>query len=118
MIYDELKNIITEENFNEYKNMVTSSIFKKYFETAHPNIKHSLLEQFRMHRQIMGVINRFYENRLKAGLPVDIENISKAHDITIKGENGFRFIEPQKHVYWINSGEIVVDNKKEKIEER
>jgi AAA ATPase len=114
---DELKNIITEENFNEYKNMVTSSIFKKYFETAHPNIKHSLLEQFRMHRQIMGVINRFYENRLKAGLSVDIENISKAHDITIKGENGFRFIEPQKHVYWINSGEIVVDNKKEKISE-
>ena len=115
---DELKNIITEENFNEYKNMVTSSIFKKYFETAHPNIKHSLLEQFRMHRQIMDVINRFYENRLKAGLPVDIENISKAHDITIKGENGFRFIEPQKHVYWINSGEIVVDNKKRKIYER
>ena len=115
---DELKNIITEENFNEYKNMVTSSIFKKYFETAHPNIKHSLLEQFRMHRQIMDVINRFYENRLKAGLPVDTENISKAHDITIKGENGFRFIEPQKHVYWINSGEIVVDNKKIKISEK
>ena len=114
---DELKNVITEENFNEYKNMVTSSIFKKYFETAHPNIKHSLLKQFRMHRQIMGVINRFYENRLIAGLPVDIENISKAHHITIKGENGFKFIEPQKHVYWINSGEITVDGKKEKISE-
>lgn len=114
---EELKNIITEENFNEYKNMVTSSIFKKYFETANPNIKHSLLKQFRMHSQIMSVINRFYENRLIAGLPLEIENISKAHNITIKGENGFKFIEPQKHVYWINSSEIVVDGKKEKISE-
>ncbi|WP_236846250.1 AAA domain-containing protein, partial [Campylobacter devanensis] len=57
---EEAKQLLTEDNFHKYEKMVTASVFKEYFETAHHNIKHSLLEQFRMHTEIMNVINRFY----------------------------------------------------------
>lgn len=114
----QVKNILTEENFNKYENMVTSSIFKTYFEQAPKEIKHSLLTQFRMHSDIMEIINRFYENRLNAGIPKDKEDEVKAHQLEIKRTNGLSFIKRNRHAYWIDSSEIKLSqNKKAPIYE-
>ena len=103
---NEIKNILTEENFNKFEKMVTSSIFKEYFEKAPKEIKHSLLTQFRMHSDIMNIINRFYEGRLKLGIPKDKEDILKDHKLEIKRTDNLPFILPNKHAYWIDSSSI------------
>lgn len=114
----QVKSILTEENFNKYENMVTSSIFKTYFEQAPNEIKHSLLTQFRMHSHIMEIINRFYENRLKAGVPKDKEDTVKDHQLEIKRTNRLSFIKRDRHAYWIDSSEIKLSqNKKASIYE-
>ena len=114
----QVKSILTEENFNKYENMVTSSIFKTYFEQAPKEIKHSLLTQFRMHSHIMEIINRFYENRLKAGIPKDKEDTVKDHQLEIKRTNRLSFIKRDRHAYWIDSSEIKLSqNKKASIYE-
>lgn len=119
----EVKEILTEENFKKFENMVTSSIFKEYFEEANENIKHSLLSQFRMHSDIMEVINRFYENRLKSGLlesgmTKEKENEAKAHLLEIKRINNLPFITKDRHAYWIDSSVIKTrQSKEEKIYE-
>lgn len=114
---EETKQLLTEDNFHKYEKMVTASVFKEYFETAHYNIKHSLLEQFRMHTEIMNVINRFYENRLKSGLSPELEKNSKNHGITIKASDGLNFINPDKHAYWIDSGVLDLNGQTEYIAE-
>lgn len=93
----------TRENFRKYKKMVTASLFKEYFEKADRSIKHSLLVQYRMHSQIMGVINRFYENKLQNGLSVMEENEKKAHGLSLTACDGTMLIKPNKHAYWIDS---------------
>jgi len=98
-----LKEILTEENFRKYKNMVTASLFKSYFEQADKKIKHSLLTQYRMHSDIMNVINRFYEGRLNSGLSIAEENWEKAHNLKIDGIDGSSFIQLKNHVYWLDS---------------
>ena len=103
---EEVKDLITEENFKRFKNMVTASLFKSYFENADPEIKHSLLTQYRMHSDIMNVINRFYDNRLKAGFSPETEKTAKSHDLTIRGIDGLSFITPDKHAYWIDSSQF------------
>ncbi|MCR4954024.1 MAG: AAA family ATPase [Treponema sp.] len=100
---EELRAVLTEENFNKYKNMVTASLFKSYFEKADEKIKHSLLTQYRMHSDIMNVINRFYDGRLRNGLSTGEEAWEKAHNLKIDGIDGSSFIQPMNHVYWINS---------------
>lgn len=109
----EVKEILTEENFKKYENMVTSSIFKEYFENANENIKHSLLSQFRMHSDIMQVINRFYENRLESGMTKEKENEEKAHLLEIKRTNNLSFITKDKHAYWIDSSSVKLPQSRE-----
>ena len=114
----EVKEKLTMENFEKFENMVTSSIFKDYFEEANENIKHSLLSQFRMHSDIMGVINRFYENKLKSGLlesgmTKEKENETKAHLLEIKRVNNLPFITKDRHAYWIDSSAIKMRQSKE-----
>ena len=64
-IPEEIRDLLTQENFRKFKKMVTSSLFKDYFEQADESIKHSLLVQYRMHSDIMDIINRFYEQQKK-----------------------------------------------------
>ena len=103
---ENLKELLTEENFKRFRRMVTASLFKEYFEKADSLIKHSLLTQYRMHSDIMNVINRFYDGRLNNGLDKDTENKIKNHDLTIKAIDGTRFIVPDKHAYWIDSSTL------------
>ena len=103
---EEIKELLTKENFKKFENMVTSSLFKDYFEQASENIKHSLLVQYRMHSDIMEIINRFYEQRLSCGNSEEVERLEKNHDLTIKGVDGSTFIKPENHAYWIDSSAL------------
>lgn len=100
---EEANPLITEDNFKRFRKMVTASLFKEYFESANISIKHSLVVQYRMHSDIMHVINRFYEGLLENGLKPSEEQKSKAHDLYIPGADGGSFISPDKHAYWIDS---------------
>ena len=103
---DESPSLLTPENFRRFQNMVTASLFKNYFERADDSIKHSLLVQYRMHSDISGVINRFYDNRLRNGSSPDQEAAEKAHGLAIKGVDGLPLIVPKSHAYWIDSSNL------------
>ena len=103
---EEIKELLTKENFKKFENMVTSSLFKNYFEQASETIKHSLLVQYRMHSDIMEIINRFYEQRLSCGNSEEVERLEKNHDLTIKGVDGSTFIKPENHAYWVDSSAL------------
>ena len=105
-IPEELRDLMTKDNFRRFKKMVTSSLFKEHFERADDSIKHSLLTQYRMHSDIMDVINRFYELRLTKGLSDDEEASRKAHGMLIDGIDRSRFIVPERHAYWIDSSSL------------
>ena len=103
---EDLREVLTEDNFKKYKNMVTASLFKAYFEQADTKIKHSLLTQYRMHSDIMNVINRFYDGRLRNGNSPEVEKKEKAHKLLIEGIDGSSFIQPKNHVYWLDSSAL------------
>ncbi len=103
---EDLKNLLTIENFKRFKNMVTASLFKDMFESADESIKYSLLTQYRMHKDIMDIINRFYDNKLELGLTAEQQEKQKYHGLTIKGLNGGKLIVPENHAYWIDSSEL------------
>ena len=96
-----LQSLLTKENFYRFRDMVTASLFKEYFEQAHSEIKETLLIQYRMHPEIMAVVNHFYENKLKCGLPNPDE--ARQHGLTITGRTGTPFITPATHAIWIDS---------------
>lgn len=93
--------VLNEQNLDRFKNMVTASLFKEYFERADESIKTSLLVQYRMHPQIMNIINHFYGQQLKCGL--ENPDVQRAHQLIIPSANGTSFIHPDKHCYWIDS---------------
>lgn len=103
---EELRSLLTKENFDRFKKMVTASLFKEYFEKADDRIKHSLLTQYRMHSDIMQIINRFYDNRLQNGLSPAEEAVQRSHGLTIPGVDGSAFIRPDSHAYWIDSSHL------------
>jgi superfamily I DNA and/or RNA helicase len=94
-------NLLTKDNFKKYKKMVTASLFKDYFEKADNSIKMSLLTQYRMHTDIMNMVNFFYENRLIQG--IDNTDLSRNHKLTISATDGSKFILPSRHALWIDS---------------
>jgi Superfamily I DNA and RNA helicases and helicase subunits len=100
---EEIKELLTMDNFNKYRDMVTASLFKEYFEKADESIKATLLRQYRMHSDISAVINRFYEHKLENGLSAEAEAQLKAHGMTISGVNKAPMIQPGHHAYWIDS---------------
>lgn len=97
------ESILTEENLDRFQNMVTASLFKEYFEKAHSNLKHSLFAQYRMHGDIMDLINCFYENRLQCGLNKEAIEKEKNHELDIIGADGNPLIIRKRHGYWIDS---------------
>lgn len=100
------ESLLTKSKLKEFEKMVTSSLFKQHFEEANGSIKSSLFTQYRMHPQIMDLINVFYENRLKCGLS-DPDN-ERSHGLTIGSaqHKSLRFIRPEIHAYWINSSRL------------
>jgi hypothetical protein len=101
---------LTAENFERFKRMVTSSLFKEHFENAPDSLKSFLFTQYRMHPQIMRVVNQFYENRLQCGLSDPDGNLPdsdprghRVHGLTLVGEKSQNYIVPERHVAWLDS---------------
>ena len=101
---------LTRENFERYQKLVTASLFKEHFEKADDAIKASLFTQFRMHPQIMRVVNHFYEYRLECGLPdPDGEQSNsdprghRMHNMTLTGPDERAYVTPERHALWIDT---------------
>lgn len=100
---DEEMELMSKENFRKHKNMITASHFKELFAKAPAEIKASLWTQYRFHKDIMDIVNCFYEGKLECGIPEEDMETAKAHNLTIPSLNGTEFITPSKHAYWIDS---------------
>ncbi|MUG97172.1 AAA family ATPase [Scytonema sp. UIC 10036] len=88
-IAEELKMTKDELSF------VKESLFKVQFEAAHPSIKQMLTIQYRMHPQIMGAINQFYQHRLTCGIPEP--DTKRAHYL------GGSIIQENHHILWVKT---------------
>lgn len=108
---------LTMQDFNKYKDMVTASLFERYFENASSSIKETLLYQYRMHSDIMDIINIFYDSYLKDGNEDNYTYDTKAHYLEIRSTSGTEMIIPDRHAYWFDSstlgGERIFEQRKQ-----
>ncbi len=98
---------LTMADFNKYKDMVTASLFERYFEKAGSSIKETLIYQYRMHSDIMDIINIFYDKQLKDGNEDNNTYDTKAHYLDIRSVSGTEMIMPGRHAYWFDSSEVL-----------
>lgn len=109
--------LLSPENFQRYEKMVTASLFKEHFENADPSLKSTLWTQYRMHPQIMEVINHFYEGRLACGLqdPDGFDTPKnpgghRVHGLTLHGNDRVELLTPDRHVLWLDSSKDARNN--------
>lgn len=103
---------LTAENIKRYEHLVSASLFKQHFEDAAPSLKAFLLTQYRMHPQIMDVVNKFYENRLTCGLadpdgllPTTPKRDVRLHGLELNGPGGVSYLSTDQHVLWVDSSQ-------------
>lgn len=94
---------ISEADFERFRKMVTASLFEELFEQAPQAIKATLWMQYRMHPQIMDVVNVFYDGRLEAGPDRETLALRRPHHIQIRDRQGGLLLEPQQHLLWVDS---------------
>ncbi len=71
------------------------SLFKSQFEAADESIKQMLTTQYRMHPNIMGAINQFYDGKLECGILEP--DTKRAHHLAGK------IIQQSHHILWLNT---------------
>lgn len=92
---EELSNTdLTVENLRKYEKLVTASLFKELFEKAPDSLRERLTIQFRMHPDIMKMINHFYEGQLECGNP----DKERKHHLEFKG-----LLSKNDHLLWIDT---------------
>jgi len=95
---------IAAEDFERYRKLITASFFQELYEAAPDSIRQALVEQFRMHPQIMAIINQFYDGLLTAaGGSAQLGKLRR-HYLSIRDRQGGWFLEPDQHVLWVDSG--------------
>ncbi|HAS6361806.1 TPA: AAA family ATPase [Vibrio vulnificus] len=131
--------VLTKDNLRRFEKLVTASLFKEHFENADPSIRERLIVQYRMHPQIMKIVNHFYEGQLRYGFdsPERSEQINKEnqdrrhlHGIVIEGKNN-KLISSEKryakdgdeyrvedHILWIDTSYDLKGNPFRESEER
>ena len=97
---------LTMDDFKKYKDMVTSSLFQQYFENGSDDIKETLTYQYRMHKDIMNIVNQFYDGYLKDGNEDKYNQGCKEHGLYIHSTSGTSMIIPERHAYWFDSSEL------------
>ena len=90
---------VTKETLDKYESLVETSLFKKLFSEAKTN-KFMLVKQYRSHKQIMDIVNLFYEDKLILGNKQ--QNNLKQHYLELES-NGLKLFTNDIHTYWINS---------------
>lgn len=92
---------LSKENLERFERMVTASLFKEHFEGADEAIRGRLSVQFRMHPQIMSLVNRFYEGTLSCGLSQPDKE--RAHPFVLPDVSGNPMLKAEDHVLWIDT---------------
>ncbi|MCS0592597.1 AAA domain-containing protein [Massilia norwichensis] len=102
---------LTRDNLERFGDMVSASLFKRHFENAPATLKAFLFTQYRMHPQIMEVVNAFYEGKLTCGLSdpdglnsETLERDIRQHRLELFGPDRIAYLKPDQHVLWIDSG--------------
>jgi hypothetical protein len=103
----ESRSSLTRQNLHRFEKMVTASLFKSHFEAADDAIRARLEVQFRMHPQIMAMINHFYEQRLVCGLTNP--DVQRAHHLTLVDKNNQPVVTGADHVLWVDTSRNLDD---------
>lgn len=103
----ESRTALTNQNLLRFEKMVTASLFKSHFEAADDAIRARLEVQFRMHPQIMSMINHFYEQRLVCGLANPDEQ--RAHHLILIDKNDQPVVTAADHVLWVDTSRNLDD---------
>ncbi|MGL5063987.1 MAG: AAA domain-containing protein, partial [Microcoleus sp.] len=74
---------------------IKESLFKVLFEKADDRIRIMLKTQYRMHPQIMGAINQFYEDKLTCGILEP--DVKRAHNLS------GNIVQENHHILWIKT---------------
>lgn len=74
---------------------IKESLFKVLFENASDSIKQMLTTQYRMHPQIMGAINQFYDQKLNCGIAEP--DARRAHNLAGK------ILQENNHILWVKT---------------
>ena len=100
MLHDNTIEEIAEEmnSTKEELDFLEESLFKTHFETATEKIKQMLTIQYRMHPNIMGAINQFYQHRLQCGL-LEADQ-QRAHNL------GGKIIPKNQHIIWVKMPQL------------
>ena len=104
----ETQTLLTRDNLRRFEKMVTASLFKSHFEMADDVNRARLNVQFRMHPQIMAMVNHFYEGQLECGLlrPDDDPNpkLRRIHGLSLKNvDGGSALLTPDDHALWVDT---------------
>ncbi|MEI7086315.1 AAA domain-containing protein [Pectobacterium versatile] len=105
----EAQTLLTRDNLRRFEKMVTASLFKSHFEMADDAIRARLSVQFRMHPQIMAMVNHFYKGgELVCGLlrPDDDPDprLRRVHGLTLKSvDGGSPLLTPDDHALWVDT---------------
>ncbi|WP_217542599.1 DEAD/DEAH box helicase [Vibrio metschnikovii] len=104
----EAQTLLTRDNLRRFEKMVTASLFKSHFEMADDANRARLNVQFRMHPQIMAMVNHFYEGQLECGLlrPDDDPDpkLRRVHGLTLKNvDGGSSLLTPGDHALWVDT---------------
>lgn len=104
----EVQTLLTRDNLRRFEKMVTASLFKSHFEMADDSNRARLNVQFRMHPQIMAMVNHFYEGQLECGLlrPDDDPDpkLRRVHGLTLKNvDGGSALLTPGDHALWVDT---------------
>ncbi|MBO2552371.1 AAA domain-containing protein [Shewanella algae] len=102
------QSLLTRDNLRRFEKMVTASLFKSHFEMADESIRARLNVQFRMHPQIMAMVNHFYEGQLECGLkrPDDDPDLKlrRVHGLTLENvDGGSPLLTPEDHALWVDT---------------
>lgn len=104
----EVQTLLTRDNLRRFEKMVTASLFKSHFEMADDSNRARLNVQFRMHPQIMAMVNHFYEGQLECGLLRPDHDpdpkLRRIHGLTLKNvDGGSALLTPSDHALWVDT---------------
>ncbi|MEG8219113.1 AAA domain-containing protein [Sphingomonas sp. HH69] len=99
------------ELLRKYERLTTASLFRDGFAEIDSKSRAALHTQYRMHPQIMALVNRFYDGRLESGLvdPDGLDETAKwswrTHGLTLNSRTGGHYLSPHQHALWVDSSE-------------